>query len=157
MANILHLEDEPVIRSLISMVLGAQGHQVTSAANLAEAQKVFQPGKFDLVITDYDLGNNKDTGLDFVAHMQAQGDTTTPVITCSSHDAASMNQQDARFAGFYAGGAGQIKALVQKPMSPQTLLHAVNAALAAQPSPILTSTQQPGLPNETGLGGAPTP
>lgn len=54
MATILVAEDEEAIRSLLSVILKAAGHQVISAANGVEAVALYRssPDRFDLVITD---------------------------------------------------------------------------------------------------------
>jgi CheY-like chemotaxis protein len=54
MAVILVADDEPAIRSLVSLVLTSAGHQVLKAANGFEAVALFRSfsSSIDLIITD---------------------------------------------------------------------------------------------------------
>src|SRR5208337_2588203 len=45
--TILVVDDEPLVCETVTMLLQMDGHKV------AEALKVFQPGKFDVIFTDY--------------------------------------------------------------------------------------------------------
>ena len=51
--NILVVDDEPLIRETVTMLLESDGHQVDTASSGAAALAAFAPGKFDLVFTDY--------------------------------------------------------------------------------------------------------
>ncbi len=51
--RILLAEDEPTVRESIKLLLHLDRHLVTEASNGREALKIFEPDKFDLVITDY--------------------------------------------------------------------------------------------------------
>ena len=53
--RILLVEDEQPLRSCLRMMLEVEGHQVTEASNGAEALNIFNPGEFDVVITDFDM------------------------------------------------------------------------------------------------------
>lgn len=50
--RLLVVEDEPLVREVISVYLAEDKHEVTLAANGREALTLFEPGKFDLVLTD---------------------------------------------------------------------------------------------------------
>lgn len=58
MANILYVEDEPVVATPLMKLLSAWGHTVTHAATAEEGLREFKqnPQGFDLIISDYDLG-----------------------------------------------------------------------------------------------------
>jgi CheY-like chemotaxis protein len=51
--NILLVDDDPLARESIRLLLNIDRHIVTEAANGLEALELFQSGTFDLVITDY--------------------------------------------------------------------------------------------------------
>src|ERR1041385_3183866 len=51
--RILVVDDEPLIRQTVEMLLHCDGHVVVNAAGGSEALAMFEPGKFDLVFTDY--------------------------------------------------------------------------------------------------------
>jgi CheY-like chemotaxis protein len=51
--HILVVDDEPLVRQTVQMLLQGDGHLVDEADSGTEALAVFEPGKFDLVFTDY--------------------------------------------------------------------------------------------------------
>jgi len=51
--RILLVDDQPEVRQVLKMLLEVDQHFVTEAGNGCEALACFQPGRFDLVITDY--------------------------------------------------------------------------------------------------------
>ena len=51
--RILLADDQPEVRETIKMLLGMDEHTVDEARDGQEALSLFEPGKFDLVITDY--------------------------------------------------------------------------------------------------------
>jgi CheY-like chemotaxis protein len=53
--RILIAEDEPQVRDSIYMLLTIDDHLVAQAENGAEALALFTKGKFDLVITDFEM------------------------------------------------------------------------------------------------------
>ena len=53
--RILLVEDQPAVRGSIALLLSLDEHTVAEAADGVEGFALFQPGKFDLVITDFDM------------------------------------------------------------------------------------------------------
>jgi two-component system chemotaxis response regulator CheY len=53
--RILLVEDQIWVRQCIKRLLALDEHTVTEAANGVEGSELFSAGKFDLVITDYDM------------------------------------------------------------------------------------------------------
>ena len=53
--NVLLVEDQHVIQKVISLLLKSMGHKVTVANNGEEALKVFEPGKFDIILMDIQM------------------------------------------------------------------------------------------------------
>ena len=51
--KILIVEDDPFVCEALTMLLQFEGHTVKTAANGHHALAIFQPGKFDLIITDF--------------------------------------------------------------------------------------------------------
>src|SRR3569832_2993682 len=51
--QILVVDDEPMICETVRMILQLDGHVVHSASSGAQALDLFQPGKFDVIITDF--------------------------------------------------------------------------------------------------------
>lgn len=51
--HILVVDDDPVVCETVHMLLEWEGHAVEAASSGAEALARFEPGKFDVVFTDY--------------------------------------------------------------------------------------------------------
>ena len=51
--HILVVDDEPLIRQSIQMLLEDDGYIIDEAGSGDEALALFEPGKFDMVFTDY--------------------------------------------------------------------------------------------------------
>src|SRR5208283_3044388 len=51
--HILVVDDEPLVRQTVQMLLEDDGYIVDEAGSGAEALALFEPGKFDMVFTDY--------------------------------------------------------------------------------------------------------
>ncbi|HXC34607.1 MAG TPA: response regulator [Candidatus Acidoferrales bacterium] len=47
------MDDEPMVRRSVQLLLEAEGYVVEQAQNAAEALAMYEPDKFDLVFTDY--------------------------------------------------------------------------------------------------------
>jgi CheY-like chemotaxis protein len=52
MANILLVEDEPLVIETLSSAMKSKGHTVVTASNGVEGLNRFAEGHFDLVVTD---------------------------------------------------------------------------------------------------------
>ena len=57
--SILVVDDEPLVCDAVKMMLNFDGHEVQTAGNGKEALALFEGGKFDLVITDFEMPNMK--------------------------------------------------------------------------------------------------
>jgi len=53
--HILVVDDEPLVRYTVQMLLQGDGYIVAEAKSGAEALALFEPGKFDMVFTDYSM------------------------------------------------------------------------------------------------------
>ena len=51
--HILIVDDEPFVRQTVQMLLMGEGHLVEEADSASAALAMFEPGKFDLIFTDY--------------------------------------------------------------------------------------------------------
>jgi CheY-like chemotaxis protein len=51
--QIMVVDDEPLVCETIMMLLESEGHHVTRATSAQQALSLFQPGKFDLIFTDF--------------------------------------------------------------------------------------------------------
>jgi len=68
MASILVVDDERSMREFLEILLGKQGHQVSTAADAASALEQIARGELDLVVTDLRLGRG--SGLDVLARVK---------------------------------------------------------------------------------------
>jgi CheY-like chemotaxis protein len=66
--NILVVDDTPSVSDLIREMLQSFGHKVDIRADAKTALAVFEPGKYDLVITDYTMPVTN--GVDFAHHVR---------------------------------------------------------------------------------------
>jgi CheY-like chemotaxis protein len=53
--RILVVDDEPFVCDAVKMMLNFDGHTVETTGDPREALLLFEPGKYDLVITDYSM------------------------------------------------------------------------------------------------------
>jgi len=51
--HILVVDDEPLVRYTVQLLLQGDGYVVDEAKSGAEALALFKPGKFDMIFTDY--------------------------------------------------------------------------------------------------------
>lgn len=51
--QILVVDDEPLVRETVTLLLESDGHVVTPADGGQQALSLFQPGKFDVIFTDF--------------------------------------------------------------------------------------------------------
>lgn len=57
--NILVVDDEPLVCDAVRMLLMFDGHSVEAAHDAPSALKLFQPGKHQLVVLDYEMPGMK--------------------------------------------------------------------------------------------------
>ena len=62
-ANILLVEDDPLVTEALSSAIEFQGHTVVAAANGCEGLKQYAQGRFDLVITDIIMPDMEGIGM----------------------------------------------------------------------------------------------
>jgi CheY-like chemotaxis protein len=63
MANILLVEDDPLVLETLTAVLESKGHRVTSASNGLVALKEYAKAAFDLVISDIIMPDMEGIGM----------------------------------------------------------------------------------------------
>jgi two-component system KDP operon response regulator KdpE len=117
--HVLVVDDEPPIRKLLRMGLGAQGYDVLEAPNGKTALELMG-GKPDLVILD--LGLPDVQGLDLLRQMRAQNESVPIVVLSSRGDEA------AKVAALDFGADDY----VTKPFGMEELLARIRAALRHQ-------------------------
>lgn len=80
MAQILVVDDEPRIRSMLQRYLTSEGYVVSLAASMGHARQILKRLTIDLVLLDLRLGN--DDGLNLLQEIRS-GDLNTAVIVVS--------------------------------------------------------------------------
>lgn len=80
--NILYLENHAVFAQQVTKQF-LSAHEVTVVSSLTTARHAFECGRFDLVLSDYDLDDGK--GDEFVRECRA-ANPELPIIAVSSHD-----------------------------------------------------------------------
>jgi len=119
MAHILIAEDERDIRELIQFTLMFAGHQITQAANGAEALELAPKVKPDLIMMDVRMP--KMTGYEACAEMKKLDELkNTPVIFLSA-----KGQDEEVQTGMDVGAA----AYILKPFSPDELTRQISDIL----------------------------
>ena len=68
MANILLVEDEPLVQETLSSAMKSKGHTVVTAGNGVEGLKRFAEKQFDLVVTDIIMPDKE--GIEMILEMR---------------------------------------------------------------------------------------
>ena len=80
--QILVVDDEPLVRETVTMCLESEGHLVTRAGSGQQALALFQPGKFDLVFTDFFMPSMTGEQLAVAIKLQSP---TQPVVMLTAY------------------------------------------------------------------------
>ena len=117
--EILVIDDNPDIRSLVSNILREKNYEVRTAANYDQA--VFEINKKlpDLAIIDIKLDKADKDGIDLLK-LVTNKDKLTPVIMISGHANVQMAVDSLKLGAFE---------FIQKPFSPERLLNFLNRAV----------------------------
>lgn len=83
MAKILIVDDEPGLRLLYSDELQDEGYEVVTAANCADAAKLLETEKIDLVVLDIQI--KQESGLEMLQKIVREH-KELPVILCSAYN-----------------------------------------------------------------------
>jgi DNA-binding NtrC family response regulator len=118
MANILVVDDELGIRDLLSEILFDEGHQVELAENASQAREARLRMRPDLVLLDIWMPDTD--GVSLLKEWSTTGLLTMPVIMMSGHATIDTAVDAVRIGA---------KAFLEKPITLQKLLKAVEQAL----------------------------
>jgi DNA-binding NtrC family response regulator len=122
MATILVVDDELGIRGLLSEILSDEGHSVELAENAAQARAVRERMRPDLVLLDIWMPDVD--GVTLLKEWGSGGMLTMPVIMMSGHGTIDTAVEATKFGAI---------AFLEKPITLQKLLRAVEQALAKPP------------------------
>ncbi|MCA1831277.1 MAG: response regulator [Actinomycetota bacterium] len=116
MARILVVDDEPAVRSLMSVTLKLAGHDVTEASGGEEALKLIEKTPYDVIVLDIMMPvTDGYEVLQRLRAMSARADTPVIVATAKGYDAEGMLRES-------SGGAVDH---LSKPFDPEDLESAV--------------------------------
>ena len=135
MATILVVDDELGIRALLSEILSDEGHAVELAENAAQARALRESVKPDLVLLDIWMPDVD--GVTLLKEWSACGQLSMPVIMMSGHGTIDTAVEATKFGA---------SAFLEKPITMQKLLRAVEQALVRQAARALPGAAVPGLP-----------
>jgi len=116
--NVLVVDDDNAIRTVVAQALRREGHHVTTAASLAELRRAIAGGLPDVLVTDVVLPDGN--GLDLVGSL-VESNPDLPVIVFSAQNTLATAVR-ATEVGAYD--------YLPKPFDLDALTHAVSGALA---------------------------
>jgi DNA-binding NtrC family response regulator len=151
MATILVVDDELGIRALLSEILADEGHTVELAENAAQARACRERIRPDLVLLDIWMPDVD--GITLLKEWGSSAQLSMPVIMMSGHGTIDTAVEATKFGAM---------AFLEKPITLQKLLRAVEQGLAKPAARSLTSsgavTLEPNLTVEAAMtGGAVAP
>jgi DNA-binding NtrC family response regulator len=147
MATILVVDDELGIRALLSEILTDEGHTIELAENAAQARAARERMRPDLVLLDIWMPDVD--GVTLLKEWGGAGLLTMPVIMMSGHGTIDTAVEATKFGAI---------AFLEKPITLQKLLRAVEQALVKTAPPRPVAPPAVGLPiyaarpEPTGLG-----
>jgi DNA-binding NtrC family response regulator len=129
MANILVVDDELGIRDLLFEILNDEGHAVEVAENAAQARAARAQSRPDLVLLDIWMPDTD--GVSLLKEWSAAGLLNMPVIMMSGHATIDTAVEATRIGA---------QAFLEKPITLQKLLKAVEQGLARKPAAAVVAT-----------------
>jgi DNA-binding NtrC family response regulator len=123
MATILVVDDEMGIRALLSEILTDEGHTVELAENAAQARAARERMRPDLVLLDIWMPDVD--GITLLKEWGASGQLNMPVVMMSGHGTIDTAVEATKFGAM---------AFLEKPITLQKLLRAVEQALTRTPA-----------------------
>ena len=137
--RILVVDDEDLVRDTLKMLLSFDRHLVTAASSGRQALEIFQPGKFDLVITDYAMPDMKGDHLAAAIKGRAP---TQPVIMLTAYAEAVRDDNSL---------LKHLDGLIPKPFQIETLREAIARALTTKPLSPDSPKPSPPPPSSTSV------
>lgn len=146
MATILVVDDEVGIRALLSEILTDEGHSIELAENAAQARAVRERLRPDLVLLDIWMPDVD--GISLLKEWGATGALNMPVVMMSGHGTIDTAVEATKFGAM---------AFLEKPITLQKLLRAVDQALVKPAAPAAARPGAPASPPGVAplLGSAP--
>jgi DNA-binding NtrC family response regulator len=134
MANILVVDDELGIRDLLFEILNDEGHSVELAENAAQARACRAQSRPDLVLLDIWMPDTD--GVSLLKEWSSTGLLNMPVIMMSGHATIDTAVEATRIGA---------QAFLEKPITLQKLLKAVEQGLARKPAGVAVTVESAGV------------
>ena len=120
MAQILIIDDEPQIRSMLKLMLERDGHEVAEAPDGVEGIKIYRQNPADLIITDL-IMPNKD-GIGMIIDLKKE----FPKVKIIAMSGGGLNKPEGYLKGAKKLGAA---CTLTKPIDRDEMLRAIKDAL----------------------------
>jgi YesN/AraC family two-component response regulator len=120
MAQILIIDDEPQIRSMLKLMLERDGHEVAEAPDGIEGIKIYRQNPADLIITDLIMPNKDGIGL--IIDLKKE----FPNVKIIAMSGGGLNKPDGYLKGAKKLGAA---CTLTKPIDRDEMLRAIKDAL----------------------------
>ena len=146
MATILVVDDELGIRALLSEILSDEGHTVELAENAAQARQVRESLRPDLVLLDIWMPDVD--GVTLLKEWGAGGQLSMPVIMMSGHGTIDTAVEATKYGA---------SAFLEKPITLQKLLRAVEQALVKPVQRLTTAAPGARVDGAAGMEAAAIP
>jgi CheY-like chemotaxis protein len=124
--RILVVDDESLVCHTVTILLKVDGHTVTTASSGDEALKIFEAGKFDIVVTDYAMPSM--TGADLAAVIKRRS-PTQPVVLLTAYAERLRNQPEV---------LAHVDFIIEKPLSIESIRRAINTFGSAPKAPAVS-------------------
>lgn len=116
--SVLHMDDDPAMREIASLMLKHRGHRVVSCCNVDATVAAYREHwdrgeRFDLVVLDLSIPGQKG-GVEGLQEILAI-DTEAKIVACSGAGPTETGELDRRFLGF-----------VEKPFTLQSLVAVID-------------------------------
>jgi len=111
--HILVVDDEPLVRYTVQLLLQGEGYVVHGAESGAEALALFEPGKFDMIFTDYFMPEMKG---DQLAAAIKQRSPKQPIVMLTAYPEKLQT---------YDCPLGGVDSIICKPFELETLQSAI--------------------------------
>ena len=118
--RILVVDDEPFVCDAVKMMLEFDGHKIETANSGTDALGLFDPGKFDLVITDFSMPGMK--GNELAAQIKTRN-PKQPVVMITAY-AEMLSANDTPMTA--------VDCVISKPFLLEDLRAAITKATAAE-------------------------
>ena len=141
MATILVVDDEVGIRALLSEILTDEGHSIELAENAAQARAVRERLRPDLVLLDIWMPDVD--GISLLKEWGASGALNMPVIMMSGHGTIDTAVEATKYGAM---------AFLEKPITLQKLLRAVEQGLAKPAGALRPATAAQAIPVAAAAG-----